>query len=464
MAVEIKLPDLGENIDSGTVVRVMVSKGDVIDKDQSLLELETCKATLEIPSEIAGTITEIHVKDGDEVNVGAPLVTVDDAVGDEPSGAEEEKEAEQKKQEEPPRSKEERDTPEPASPPPGRPGESRDSGKSRGIDKDAEPSSTPEVAEKSKGAESAPAPSKTADRLPVAAAPSVRKFAREIGVNLEDVAVNEPGERISIDDVKSHAKRLLTQPAAGAGATDRIPPLPDFEKWGPIDRQPMKAVRKATAQHLARSWSVIPHVTQQDEADITDLERFRKQYASTAEQAGGKLTLTAILLKITASALKAFPAFNASVDTGRNEIIVKQYYHIGVAVDTAKGLLVPVVRDVDKKSIIRLSVELSQVAEKAREGKIQPDEMAGGTFTISNLGGVGGTHFTPLVNYPEVAILGVGRASRRPLYQDGEFVPRLVLPLSLSYDHRIIDGADGARFLRWLAEAIETPLLMALEG
>jgi pyruvate dehydrogenase E2 component (dihydrolipoamide acetyltransferase) len=231
-----------------------------------------------------------------------------------------------------------------------------------------------------------------------------------------------------------------------------------------VEREAMNMVRKMTAQHMAACWSTIPHVTQHDQADITELENLRKRFAKKAEEAGGKLTMTAILLKVTAAALKVFPKFNASIDTAREEIIYKKYCHIGVAVDSPRGLLVPVLRDVDQKNIIELAVELSQVAQKVREGKIAPADLQGGTFTLSNLGGIGGGHFTPIVNYPEVAILGVGRGALEPVYLDGQFQPRLVLPLSLSYDHRLIDGADGARFLRWMVEAINEPLLLALEG
>jgi pyruvate dehydrogenase E2 component (dihydrolipoamide acetyltransferase) len=256
------------------------------------------------------------------------------------------------------------------------------------------------------------------------------------------------------------------QPSTPSGPAGRIaaPPLPDFSKWGEVEREPMSNVRRATATHTSIAWATIPHVTNHDKADITELEKLRKQFALRAEAAGGKLTITAIALKVVASALKVFPKFNASVDIDKGEIIHKKYYHIGVAVDTPAGLLVPVIRNVDRKNVIELSVELGQVAEKARAKKLGLDEMQGGTFTITNLGGIGGTHFSPIVNAPEVAILGIARGRIEPVFIDGEFQPRLMLPLALSYDHRLIDGADAARLLRWLAETLEQPFLMVLHG
>ena len=303
---------------------------------------------------------------------------------------------------------------------------------------------------------------------PVPAAPSVRRLAREIGIDIAQVQGSGPGGRISGDDVKAFSRQLHTEseaPAAPAGSPPvPSPSLPDFSQWGETERQPMSKVRRITAERLSYSWSTIPHVTQFDRADITDLEGWRKQYGKKAEAAGGKLTPTAIILKVAAAALKIFPQFNASVDMAAGEVIYKKYCHIGVAVDTDRGLLVPVVRDVDQKNIIELAVELTQIAQRARERKLAPEDMQGGCFTISNLGGIGGTGFAPIINPPEVAILGVARGAHEPVFADGEFTPRMMLPLSLSYDHRLIDGADGARFLRWLAQALENPFLIALEG
>jgi len=276
------------------------------------------------------------------------------------------------------------------------------------------------------------------------------------------------GGRITEEDVKRFAKELNTarpQVTAG-GPTPAAPPLPDFTRWGEVEIQPMNAVRRKTAEHMSLAWSQIPHVTQFDVADFTGMEERRIKLADRAQKTGGKLTVTAMLIKIAAAALKVFPKFNASLNAAGGEIILKKYYHVGVAVETERGLLVPVVRDADKKNIIQIAAEFFRLADKARSGKIGLEELQGGTFTITNLGGIGGTHFTPIINYPEVAILGIGRARREPAFadKDGCCKPRLMLPLSLSYDHRLIDGADGARFLRWVVEAIEEPMLIPLEG
>ena len=290
----------------------------------------------------------------------------------------------------------------------------------------------------------------------------MRRLAREIGVAIDAVTGTGPGGRILLDDVKATAKRLLQAPAGGA--LPAAPPLPDFARWGPVERTAMNAVRRTTATHLTAAWQTVPAVTQQDKADITELERLRKQYGARAEAAGGKLTVTAILVKVVATALKLFPQFNASLDLQRAEVVYKRYYHVGIAVDTERGLLVPVIRDADQMNILAISRALGEISARARARKLAVAEMQGGTFTISNLGGIGGSHFTPIVNAPEVAILGVSRAAWEPVWQDDAFVPRLRLPLSLTYDHRLIDGADGIRFLRWVVEALEQPLLLALEG
>jgi pyruvate dehydrogenase E2 component (dihydrolipoamide acetyltransferase) len=294
-------------------------------------------------------------------------------------------------------------------------------------------------------------------------------MARELGVDINDVLGSGDEGRISIEDVKAHAKRLIAaasaSPAAGA-STPRAAaePLPDFSKWGEIERQPMRGVRRKTAEHLGASWAQIPLVTQYDSADITGFEDIRKRHAKQAGDGAPPLTLTALAIKIVAAALKVFPQFNVSIDMGAEEIIVKKYIHVGVAVDTDRGLLVPVIRDADKKTLLQISAELSELAAKARSRKLTLDEMQGATFSISNLGGIGGTSFTPLVNAPEVAILGISRGRMEPVFKDGQFVPRMMLPLSLSYDHRAIDGADGARFVRWVAEVFEQPFLLSLQG
>jgi pyruvate dehydrogenase E2 component (dihydrolipoamide acetyltransferase) len=290
-------------------------------------------------------------------------------------------------------------------------------------------------------------------------------MARELGVDVDRVSGSGAGGRISVDDVKAHVNRLVTEGSVGAGAAAGEP-LPDFSRWGEVERQPMRPVRRKTAEHLSVAWRTVPHVTQHGLADITGLEELRAKYAKQAEEAGGSLTITAIAVKVAAAALKVFPQFNASIDMAADEIVLKRYVNIGIAVDTDRGLLVPVIRDADTKNIVQLAVELTELSEKARNRKISLVEMQGGCFSISNLGGIGGSFFTPIVNLPEVAILGISRARMEPVYnkESGQFTPRLMLPLSLSYDHRAIDGADGARFLRWVAEAFEQPFLLSLQG
>jgi pyruvate dehydrogenase E2 component (dihydrolipoamide acetyltransferase) len=297
----------------------------------------------------------------------------------------------------------------------------------------------------------------------IPAAPTVRRFAREIGVDLTTVSGSGPGGRISIDDVKVEANRRLSGGSAAGGPAMKLE-LPDLERFGPVHREPMTKVRKLTAENLSRAWITIPHVTNHEVADITDLEQFRKAYKERVAAAGGKLTMTALLVKIVATALKAHPVLNAAVDMARQEIVFRYSINIGVAVDTERGLLVPVVRDANTKNLTEISVELDDLANRARSKRLKPEEMQGGTFSISNLGGIGGTAFTPIINWPEVAILGVSRGRIEPQWHEGSFRPRLMMPLSLSYDHRLVDGADAARFLAKLKDALEMPLLLALDG
>ncbi|MBN2412672.1 2-oxo acid dehydrogenase subunit E2 [candidate division KSB1 bacterium] len=432
--VEIKIPDLGEGIESGTVANILVAKGDRIEKDQPLIELETEKAVVEIPAETAGTITGILVKAGEQVKIGQPILKI--SITGEPE------------------KKAKTDKPAPET-------DKREAGEKKVQKPEQKSVIQPVTTEPVPVAEQ-----KEVSLIPAAAAPSVRRFAREIGVDINEVKGTGPNNRISIDDVKDHSKKLHQQRTAGAAAPGTFPavPLPDFSKWGETKREPMSRVREKTATHLSAAWSTVPHVTQFDKADITEMEKLRKQFASKTDAAGGKLTMTAILLKICAAALRVFPQFNASVDMQNKEIVFKKYINIGIAVDTDSGLLVPVIRDADKKNIVDLSVELTQIAQRARDRKLSLEEMQGGNFTISNLGGIGGTAFTPIVNAPEAAILGVSRSRFEPVYINGKFEPRLLLPLSLSYDHRVIDGADGARFIRWVVEAIEQPFKIVLEG
>jgi len=301
------------------------------------------------------------------------------------------------------------------------------------------------------------------------ASPAVRRLAREIGVNINDVEGTGPNGRITQEDAKEHARRILSSvgsaSAVGAGTLARpARQLPDFSKFGEVERQAWTNIRRVTAEHLSYAWNAIPHVTQFDKADVTELEALRKRHKEQVAKAGGNLTVTAMLVRILATAVRKFPQFNASIDTERGEIVFKKYLNIGVAVDTERGLLVPVIRNADEKNITQIAVELNQLAERARDRKLTPDDMSGGSITVSNLGGIGGTYFTPIVNWPEVAILGVSRGAIEPVWKDGKFEPVQRLPLSLSYDHRVIDGADAMRFLRWVVEAIEQPFLLSLVG
>jgi pyruvate dehydrogenase E2 component (dihydrolipoamide acetyltransferase) len=487
---DFTLPELGENIESGDVLRILVKPGDMLAKDQPVLELETDKATIEVPSSVAGQVKQIRVKAGDKVKVGQAILTVEDGAGEQDQKTAKAAPASQAPSapEPPPTSasdarasvpeagaldqavdgKRAADSPdEPtvkdARADAGRPEAPEDPDVSEGTGGARATKQTPrreKVVDISRGSRS-PAETTPASALPQApAAPSVRRMAREVGVDINDVPGTGPGGRISIDDVKAHVSRLVS----GASAAGTAPPLGDFSRWGEVDRQPMRGIRRKTAEHLALAWATIPHVTQHDVADITALEEFRHRYAKEAEAAGGNLTVTAVLVKTVAAALRKFPQFNASVDMASHEIVYKKYVNIGIAVDTDRGLLVPVIRDADAKNVTDISVSLVQLSEKARQGKLSLDEMQGGCFSISNLGGIGGTAFTPIVNAPEVAILGVSRARMEPVYREDQFVPRLMLPLSLSYDHRVIDGADGIRFLRWIVEALEQPFLLALQG
>ncbi|MBI1368632.1 MAG: biotin/lipoyl-binding protein [Planctomycetes bacterium] len=428
MAVEFKLPDLGENVKSADVVSLMVAVGDTIAKNQPVIEAETDKAVMEIPSSVAGKITAISVKKGDTVKVGQVVLTVDESAAAKPV----DKKADRRKED-----KKESPAPQPEAP----------VSSSREAAPAPAPAATPAPAQPA-----APVPVSSAQG-PVAAAPSVRQFAREIGIDIHQVPGTGPGGRISVEDVKAYAR---TRAAAGGRA-----PASDKPR---AERQAMTKIRKVTAAHMAKCWNTVPHVTIFDKADVTDLEAERQQFKKKAEQAGGKLTITPMFMKIAAAALKVFPNLNASIDTEKSEIELHHYCNLGVAVDTPRGLVVPVIRDVDKKNIIELALEIGNLSIKARDGKLLPDDMSGGTFTITNLGSIGTGFFTPIVNHPEVAILGMGRAVMEPVWDGKQFIPRLMAPLSLSFDHRLVDGADGARFLRWIVQAVENPLLISLEG
>ena len=448
-ASEFKLPELGENVHQGDLVRLMISPGSEIAPGQPVMELETDKAVVEVPSSVGGRVKEVRVKQGDKVKVGQVIFTLE-------AGASAAQPA-----------------PAPKTPAPHTYDDYARATFQAAIaaeGKTEEQALPPDQPKPAAASFSMPAQlNKTAGaehRDPVPAAPHTRRLARELGVDIHSVTGSGPGGRISEDDVKAFAKGLIASTASGAGRGMQLaePVLPDFSRWGKIERVSMRGVRRKTAEHLRQAWNTIPHVTQQDKADITELEQLRAKFGPKAQQAGGKMTVTAIALKVCASALKIFPQFNASIDMTSEEIVYKQYINIGVAVDTERGLLVPVIRDVDKKNIVELAVELSEISKKTKDKKLTPADMEGGTFTITNLGGIGGTGFTPIVNHPEVAILGLSRSSTEPVWIDGKFEPRLVLPLSLSYDHRLIDGADAARFLRWVAEAFEQPFLLSVQG
>jgi pyruvate dehydrogenase E2 component (dihydrolipoamide acetyltransferase) len=463
---DFKVPELGENVEGGDVTRVLVKAGDTIAREQPVVELETDKATIEVPSSVAGVVKEIKVKQGDKVKVGQVLLSVDDG------GAAPSKEAQKPEPKQEPKEEAKEEPKEEAKEEPEEEPEEEAKEEPPARQAATKPEKVVSMARPQKQAE-APAPPlpKPEDRLPAApAAPSVRKLAREVGVDIHDVQGTGPAGRISQDDVKEHARRILSSvglsaEAARTGARPAaVRPLPDFSKWGDVERQPMSNIRRKTAENLAQAWNAIPHVTQSEKADITALEELRKKYAPEVEKREGKLTITAILVKVLAAAVKQFPQCNASVDMQAQEIVFKHYVNVGVAVDTDRGLLVPVIRNADQKNITEIAIEVQQAAVKARDRKLSLDDMSGGGISISNLGGIGGTYFTPIVNWPEVAILGVSRGHMEPVWAGEVFEPRLMLPLSLSYDHRVIDGADAIRFLRWVADALEQPFLLSLPG
>ena len=452
---EFKIPELGENIATGDVTKVLVNVGDTITREQPVLELETDKATIEVPSSVAGVVKEIRVKKGDKVKVGAVVLTVDAPAsgnGDRAAAA----------KTPPPDAAPSLDAP-PAAP------QSASAPAQASASSRVVPMPVRQMQEPVPAPAAAPPPPARPDGRAAPASPAVRRLAREIGVNINDVEGTGPNGRITQEDAKEHARRILSSvgsaSAIGAGTLARpARQLPDFSKFGEVERQAWTNIRRVTAEHLSYAWNAIPHVTQFDKADVTELEALRKRHKEQVAKAGGNLTVTAMLVRILATAVRKFPQFNASIDTERGEIVFKKYLNIGVAVDTDRGLLVPVIRNADEKNITQIAVELNQLAERARDRKLTSDDMSGGSITISNLGGIGGTYFTPIVNWPEVAILGVSRGAIEPVWKNGKFEPVQRLPLSLSYDHRVIDGADAMRFLRWVVEAIEQPFLLSLVG
>jgi pyruvate dehydrogenase E2 component (dihydrolipoamide acetyltransferase) len=446
MAQEIRVPEVSDGVKQGTVISIVVKAGDKVLADQTLLEMETDKAVVAIPAPAAGVISEVLVSEGSVVKIGEVIMRMEEAGATATATAA-------------------KPAPAPAAAAtvaaaPPRPA----------------PQPLPPAVEAAAPARFAGVPIdlttvRTGDAV-APAAPSVRRLARDLGVDIYQVQGTGPAARINEDDVRAYvraAMQRLTGGSGGAVAGGEFPglhaqrPLPDFTRWGPVHTEPLSRVREITADAMGYAWSTIPMVTQYDRADITRLEAYRKRYNETAP-AGGKLTMTTLLVKVCAAALKVFPRCNSSLDLAHKELVLKDYVHIGVAVDTPNGLLVPVLRDADRKGLETLALELNDAAQRTRDRKISPAEMEGGTFTISNLGGIGGTAFTPIVYAPQVAILGVSKSSTEPVWNGGQFTPRLLMPLSLTYDHRVVDGADGARFLRWICEAVEEPLNLVLKG
>jgi len=447
MSLDVVVPEVSDGVTSGTVTAVLVAVGDRVEEDQALIEFETDKAVVAIPSPAAGTVTEIRVAEGDSAKVGAVIAVLDAAA-----------------------------------PATGVPAPAQQTAKAADPVVSAAPAAVPEppvavplpVVQREPLPTSAPAVDLTSvrrDDMVAPAAPSVRRVARDLGVDIYQVQGSGPAGRISEEDVRLFVRKSMQELQGGKlGVTAAAEfrglhaqrPLPDFSKWGRISRQPMSRVREVTADAMGYAWSTIPMVTQYDKTGIDALEAFRKEF-NAAKGVTVKLTMTAILVKVCAAALKAFPQFNSSIDLAAKELVLKEYVNIGVAVDTPGGLLVPVIKDAAGKGIEAIAGDLNDLAEKTRARKVAPADMDGGTFTISNLGGIGGTAFTPIVYAPQVAILGVSAAAVEPAWNGSAFVPRLTMPLSLTYDHRVIDGADGARFLRFICEALEQPIKLLLK-
>ncbi len=475
MIKEVKIPEISENVTSGKVVAVLVKPGDGIEVDDPVIEFETEKAVVEIPSPFKGRVEEVLVAEGDELSVGDVIARIDTEADADRKGAAGEGARGGKRT----AGADEAEPQESRGPAPREDNEVRQGKKTarevpeaeeaeEAGDRKAAAADQREEAAQMKPHEAARRKTRRVDdaptRAPAPASPSVRRFARELGVDIHAVRPAETGGRITEADVKSYVKTGGAKGAAAdAGAPGGGTELPDFSRWGEVETRELGGVRRLTAEKLTASRQAVVPVTQFDRADVTSALKFVARHADAAADRGGKLTITAVLMKICAEALRRFSQFNASIDLPNHRLILKNYVHIGLAVDTPRGLLVPVVRDADRKSILELAVEIADLAGRARDKKIKPDEMEGGTFTISNQGGIGGTHFTPVVFWPQAAILGVSRATTEPVYIEGELRPRRMLPLALSYDHRIADGADAARFLRWVCESIEQPLRMHLD-
>jgi pyruvate dehydrogenase E2 component (dihydrolipoamide acetyltransferase) len=448
MIKEVKVPEISENVESGTVVKVLVQVGDTVTVDDVLVEFETDKAVVEIPSPVDGKIVELPATEGMDMRVGDVIARIDTQAQAATGPEAPEKETVEK----------------PAS----APTETSEPSSATAAPTQAEPTpavtapvSTPPV---TPPVSSQPVTPPVLSQ-PVPAAPSVRRFARELGVDITTVEGSGPGGRISEEDIKAHIKQAKAAPAPPGGAVPSAAAdaaLPDFSRWGSTHTAALETVRRITAESTTTSWHMVPHVTQFDRADITEVNAFIAKQGPKLAKSGIKLTLTSILTKVCAEALKKWPRFNASIDMANKQIIYKDYIHIGMMVETSVGLLVPVIKNVETLSIAELAATVADMAQRARARKLAPDEMEGGTFSISNQGAIGGTQFTPIVLWPQVAILGVSRAAVEPVFRDGEFQPRTILPLSLSYDHRILDGADAARFLGWICDSLAFPFTMHL--
>lgn len=451
--IDVLVPDIG-NFTDVDVIDVLVKSGDRINVDDPLITLESDKASMDVPSTHAGEVKEVKITPGDKVSEGKLILTLEteEATAEKTGAAPREPAPEQEAQ-----AKEEPAPSEPTSAAaraapkiPATPSE----------DQSPAPTGEAPTLPASPGRREAPTASLIDEGQPMApnahASPSIRRFARELGVDLSRLTGTGRKGRILKEDVQRFVKESLAQPAPAAATGFALPPMPviDFAQFGDIEMRPLSRIKRLTGTSVHRSWLHVPHVTQHDEADISELEAFRKSLRAEAEARGTRLTLLAFLLKAAVASLKTYPTFNASLDPSGENLILKRYYHIGVAVDTTEGLVVPVVRDVDKKSVFELAGELIEISGRARERKLSPSDLQGGTFTLSSLGGIAGTGFTPIVNAPEVAILGVSRAQMKPIYEGGQFVPRLMLPLSLSYDHRVIDGAGAARFTGHLSTTL----------
>ncbi|MCA9042294.1 MAG: 2-oxo acid dehydrogenase subunit E2 [Planctomycetaceae bacterium] len=429
MSIEFKLPEVSEGVNEAEISSISVKEGDSISAGAVVMEVETEKAVAEIECPHAGTVSKIHVSEGDSVPIGAVLLTISESNGAAPAAEAPKAEAAPAKTE-------------PAKEAPA-----------------AAPATQPAPAAP---AASAPAPVAAQTKaepsengkVPPPATPSTRRLARELGVDLHLVSGTGPGGRITVEDVQGFVRQLTSGAVSASGSGPvTAPPLPDFTKYGQVERRKLSKLERTSASNLSMAWQVIPHVTQHDVADITNLESSRKTFMSTVGKNGPKVTMTAIAVKAAVNALRTYPHFNSSFDAQSGELVLKQYYNIGIAVDTPYGLVVPVIKNADKKSILEIAQETTELAIKARDRKLSMDEMQGGTFTITNLGGIGGTGFTPIVNYPEVAILGMCRSRTELKVQDGEVVERMMMPISLSYDHRVINGADAARFVSKLVYA-----------